>query len=335
MNRPTGARARAPGTFPGGPTCPRDGPLNASILAAGEPAGGLAAAGPGPARAAGALGRGPGLGVAGRAGGGRRPVGRAAPPGRAGRRGPVLVSAATSMDLVVAYLGRCAWAWSWSWSTPPTGSGRWPTSSATPHPRRRWSTTSARPLGARAAGGDLLVTGPEVGLPDGDPPPLDGSAAGDPALLCYTSGTTGASKGAVLAGNLLASAEALRLAWRWTPGDRLVLALPLFHVHGLGVGLHGTLLAGASAVLLPASRSTPCSTPPATTEATLFFGVPTMYARLARLAQGRRAGPAAAVRVRVGPAAPDGVRAPGRAGRAAGAGALRHDRDDHERVQPP
>jgi acyl-CoA synthetase (AMP-forming)/AMP-acid ligase II len=70
-----------------------------------------------------------------------------------------------------------------------------------------------------------------------------------------TSGTTGAPKGAVLAhGNLLASAEALRLAWRWTPEDRLVLALPLFHIHGLGVGLlglHGNLLTGASAVLLP------------------------------------------------------------------------------------
>ena len=52
-------------------------------------------------------------------------------------------------------------------------------------------------------------------------------------------------------GNTLASCEALRLAWRWTEHDRLVLALPLFHVHGLGVGLHGTLLCGASAVLLP------------------------------------------------------------------------------------
>ena len=52
-------------------------------------------------------------------------------------------------------------------------------------------------------------------------------------------------------GNTLASCEALRLAWRWDEHDRLVLALPLFHVHGLGVGLHGTLLCGGSAVLLP------------------------------------------------------------------------------------
>ena len=59
-------------------------------------------------------------------------------------------------------------------------------------------------------------------------------------------------KGAVLShANLLAGVESVALAWRWTASDRLVLALPLFHVHGLCVGLHGTLLAGASAVLLP------------------------------------------------------------------------------------
>ena len=187
----------------------------------------------------------------------------------------------------------------------------------------------------RAAGGDLLVTGPEVALPDGDPPPLDAAGPGDPALLCYTSGTTGAPKGAVLAhGNLLASAEALRLAWRWEPDDRLVLALPLFHIHGLGVGLHGTLLAGASAVLLPRFEAGAVLDAARDHQATLFFGVPTMYARLAASPRAGRAGPAAAVRLGVGAAAPDGVRAPGRAGRAAGAGALRHDRDDHERVQP-
>ena len=177
----------------------------------------------------------------------------------------------------------CAWAWWWCRSTPPTGSARWPTSSATPGRGRPWSTTRTGAAGrGRAAGGDLLVTGPEVGLPDGDPPPLDSAGPGDPALLCYTSGTTGAPKGAVLAhGNLLASAEALRLAWRWEPDDRLVLALPLFHIHGLGVGLHGTLLAGASAVLLPRFEAGAVLDAARDHQATLFFGVPTMYARLA------------------------------------------------------
>jgi malonyl-CoA/methylmalonyl-CoA synthetase len=145
----------------------------------------------------------------------------------------------------------------------------------------------------RRAGADVLVVGPDVdGDGDGDgggrggPGPrsaaLDAAAPGDPALIGYTSGTTGTPKGAVLShANLLASSESVRLAWRWTADDRLVLALPLFHIHGLGVGLHGTLLAGASAVLLP--RFDPGAVLDATAAhgATLFFGVPTMYARLA------------------------------------------------------
>jgi malonyl-CoA/methylmalonyl-CoA synthetase len=81
--------------------------------------------------------------------------------------------------------------------------------------------------------------------------------------------------------NLLASSESLRVAWRWTADDRLVLALPLFHIHGLGVGLHGTLLAGASAVLLPRFDPDAVLDAVAAHQATLFFGVPTMYARLA------------------------------------------------------
>jgi malonyl-CoA/methylmalonyl-CoA synthetase len=126
--------------------------------------------------------------------------------------------------------------------------------------------------------------------------------AAGPALLCYTSGTTGAPKGAVLAhGNLLASAEALLLAWRWTDGDRLVLALPLFHLHGLGVGLHGTLLAGASAVLLPRFDVDAVLDAARDHQATLFFGVPTMYARLA---DSPRAGELARLRLCVSGSAP-------------------------------
>ncbi len=45
--------------------------------------------------------------------------------------------------------------------------------------------------------------------------------------------------------------ESVRLAWRWGPEDRLVHCLPVFHAHGLCVGVYGTLSAGASAVLLP------------------------------------------------------------------------------------
>jgi malonyl-CoA/methylmalonyl-CoA synthetase len=136
----------------------------------------------------------------------------------------------------------------------------------------------------RAGRGDMVVTGPEVDLPKeaGDVPHLDAAGPSEPALLGYTSGTTGAPKGAVLShANLLATAEAVRLAWRWTLADRLVLALPLFHMHGLGVGLHGTLLAGASAVLLPRFDAVGVLDAVRRHDATLFFGVPTMYSRLA------------------------------------------------------
>ncbi|MGH8975552.1 MAG: class I adenylate-forming enzyme family protein [Acidimicrobiia bacterium] len=136
----------------------------------------------------------------------------------------------------------------------------------------------------RAAGGDVVVTGPGVDLPDGPGAGLnlDASTPSDPALLGYTSGTTGAPKGAALShANLLATTEAVRLAWRWSPDDRLVLALPLFHLHGLGVGLHGTLLAGGSAVLLPRFDAGAVLDVARDHDATLFFGVPTMYSRLA------------------------------------------------------
>ena len=135
----------------------------------------------------------------------------------------------------------------------------------------------------READGTIVVVGTDIDLADGPVPQLDASDPGDDALIGYTSGTTGAPKGAVLThANLLASAAAVQIAWRWTPNDRLVLCLPLFHAHGMGVGLHGTLLSGASAVLQDGFQ------PEAVFDAiaddslcvTMFFGVPTMYTRL-------------------------------------------------------
>ena len=129
----------------------------------------------------------------------------------------------------------------------------------------------------------VLVTGTDVALPDARTgESLDAVGPDDPGLLVYTSGTTGAPKGAVLThGNLLASAEAVRLAWRWNPDDRLVLPLPLFHIHGLGVGLHGTLTAGASVVLLRGFDIGETLDALTAHGGTLLFGVPTIYARLA------------------------------------------------------
>lgn len=136
-----------------------------------------------------------------------------------------------------------------------------------------------------------VVTGVDVDLPDGPPPVLDAVRSTDPALLPYTSGTTGRPKGALLShGNLLASAEAILIAWRWTADDRLILCLPLFHMHGLGVGVHGTLLAGASAILQDRFDVESVLSAAESAGATMFFGVPTMYTRLAEADGAERLG---------------------------------------------
>jgi malonyl-CoA/methylmalonyl-CoA synthetase len=109
---------------------------------------------------------------------------------------------------------------------------------------------------------------------------LDTAEPGDDALIVYTSGTTGRPKGAVHTHrSLLAGVESLRLAWDWQDDDRLVLALPLFHVHGLCAGLFGTLATGSSAVVF--DRFSADAVLDQVAESTMFFGVPTMYHRLA------------------------------------------------------
>ncbi|MFI4988862.1 MAG: AMP-binding protein, partial [Alphaproteobacteria bacterium] len=96
--------------------------------------------------------------------------------------------------------------------------------------------------------------------------------------MIYTSGTTGAPKGAVLTHrNLLANSESVALTWRWQSDDRLVHALPIFHGHGLCVALYTSLLRGSSVVLLPRFDPGAVLDASAAHEATMFFGVPTMY----------------------------------------------------------
>jgi len=104
-----------------------------------------------------------------------------------------------------------------------------------------------------------------------------------PAAILYTSGTTGRPKGAVLDhGGLLAQARGAIEMWRWTDRDILVHALPLFHLHGLGMGLHGTLLSGGSATLIHFSPQAVVAelTRNDAQRGTMFFGVPAMYQRL-------------------------------------------------------
>lgn len=108
--------------------------------------------------------------------------------------------------------------------------------------------------------------------------PLDEST---PAALAYTSGTTGPAKGAVIThGNLGANARMLVDAWRFTSDDRLLLALPLFHVHGLGNGVHCWLVSGCRTRLLERFDHASAATTLRDFRPTVFFGVPTMYVRL-------------------------------------------------------
>ena len=137
----------------------------------------------------------------------------------------------------------------------------------------------------------LVVAAPDLDLPDGEPGQLDTAKPDDPALICFTSGTTGSPKGAVLShGNLLAATRAVNVAWRWDPADRLIHCLPVFHAHGLCVGIYGTLLSGGSALLLPGFDPGAVAEAAAGGDTSLFFGVPTMYHRLARSARASELG---------------------------------------------
>ena len=106
-----------------------------------------------------------------------------------------------------------------------------------------------------------------------------GIAANSPAAIVYTSGTTGRSKGAILTrANLASNAAVLAEVWRFTAGDVLLHALPLFHVHGLFVAINTVLASGSSLLLLPKFDAEPVLRQ--LPQATVFMGVPTYYTRL-------------------------------------------------------
>jgi malonyl-CoA/methylmalonyl-CoA synthetase len=117
-----------------------------------------------------------------------------------------------------------------------------------------------------------LEGGPASRLPEPDP-----EAA---ALIVYTSGTTGAPKGVVLPRRALVSTlDAVAEAWEWTAKDVLVHALPLFHVHGLILGVLGPLRRGGT--LHHLGKFSTSALAEALNDGTMLFGVPTMYHRIA------------------------------------------------------
>lgn len=125
-----------------------------------------------------------------------------------------------------------------------------------------------------------------VGLDELPPVPVDLAAVADPppeppgdatALILYTSGTTGAPKGVLLSRRAIAAdLDGLAQAWGWSPADTLVHGLPLFHVHGLVLGVLGPLRVGGR--LIHTVRPRPDEY--ARAGGTLYFGVPTVWSRM-------------------------------------------------------
>jgi malonyl-CoA/methylmalonyl-CoA synthetase len=132
---------------------------------------------------------------------------------------------------------------------------------------------------AEAAGARFLTTA--ALFENGPEPALPHLGATRRAMIVYTSGTTARPKGVVTThANIGAQVAALVEAWEWSPADRLLLALPLHHLHGIINGIGCALAVSATCEILPAFDATTVWGRFASGEITVFTAVPTMYHRL-------------------------------------------------------
>jgi malonyl-CoA/methylmalonyl-CoA synthetase len=190
----------------------------------------------------------------------------------------VLLCAPTSMDLVVAYLG-----------VVRIGATAMPCDAALTAAELRHLLEDGEPVAAFVAedararlaeAGEVQTVVPigEAGALDAEP--ADPEPEPGPAMLAYTSGTTGAPKGVPLTHrNVLASTRGVVKAWRWSPDDVLVHALALSHQHGLS-GVHLSLLCGSRGVFFGRFDPAKLTAAIASERATVLFAVPAMYQRL-------------------------------------------------------
>lgn len=131
---------------------------------------------------------------------------------------------------------------------------------------------------AMAEGRRVLRPADLAAAPVGAPAEVGGA---ETALFLYTSGTTGKPKGAMIThDNVLVQASLLHAAWGFSPEDTLLHALPLHHLHGLGISLLTSLLAGARARMLPKFDARRVWEEMAKGDVTVWMAVPTMYQKL-------------------------------------------------------
>lgn len=134
----------------------------------------------------------------------------------------------------------------------------------------------AEAAGRQALGIDALWSEARAQHPD---PAIERRDDDDLAAICYTSGTTGRAKGAMITHrNLTSNALALHEIWGFEPGDVLLHALPIFHVHGLFVALHTAFLNASKVLFLPQFNAADVRR--LLPEVTVLMGVPTFYSRL-------------------------------------------------------